>query len=125
MGDHIICALTQALKRNLSRPDLIGRGGDTTFAVLLPHLNSASAAVLLSEFQEKLPEKRKKFSQPITFSISAMICARTPSSVAQLKQEAETRMRHPRVIGQDNFDLIRVDSVSLFNLLCALNTLVV
>jgi len=111
-GDHMLCTIAQVIKENIPRPDLIGRVGGTTFAVLLPKTNSDTASLILKKVQENLRAERRKYSQPIIFSISAMACGRAPRKVAELMQEAELRMRRTKGSNHDNLEIVHVDSVS-------------
>ncbi|MBM4297885.1 MAG: GGDEF domain-containing protein, partial [Deltaproteobacteria bacterium] len=77
-GDHLLCVIAELLGSHLPRPDLIGRVGGTTFAALLPSIDTTAAGVLLKQLQERLQDERKKYAQPIVTSINAMTCARAP-----------------------------------------------
>ena len=111
-GDNMLCTIAQVIKENIPRPDLLGRVGGTTFAVLLPNTNSDTASLILEKVQEQLKEERRKYSQPIIFSISAVACAKAPRKIAELMQEAEVRMRRTKGSNHDNLEIVHVDSVS-------------
>lgn len=112
-GDHLICVIAELLEDYLPRPDLIGRVGGTTFAVLLPSIDASTAGVLLAQLQERLQDERKKYAQPIVTTINAMTCTRAPHSAAQLMHEAQFRLRRTRGASQDSIKMYQVEETAL------------
>jgi diguanylate cyclase (GGDEF)-like protein len=111
-GDQVLCAIGQVIKQNMPRQELIGRVGGTTFAVLLPKTGTETAKAAIWQLQTQLHEARRKILLPITFSISAMTCAKAPRTVAGLLHEAETRLRRSGGRDHDALDICHVDTVS-------------
>jgi diguanylate cyclase (GGDEF)-like protein len=114
-GDQMLCLISQAIRENVPRPDLIGRIGGTSFAVLLPNTSSEGASFVLENIQRKLKEERRRYAQPVTFFISAIACAKAPRSVAELMHEAESRMTRMKSNSRDAIEIELVDSVPALN----------
>ena len=101
-GDQMMCTIAHAIRQNVPRPDLVGRLGGTSFAVLLPNMASETAHEILQQLQGVLQEERRKYSHPLTFFISAVACNRAPKTVAQLIHEAEVQMTRIKGINKDS-----------------------
>jgi diguanylate cyclase (GGDEF)-like protein len=114
-GDQMMCTIAHAIRQNVPRPDLVGRLGGTSFAVLLPNIASETAHEILQQLQGVLQEERRKYSHPLTFFISAVACNRAPKTVAQLIHEAEVQMMRIKGINKDSLQIASVDEVSVLN----------
>jgi diguanylate cyclase (GGDEF)-like protein len=114
-GDQMMCTIAHAIRQNVPRPDLVGRLGGTSFAVLLPNMASETAHEILQQLQGVLQEERRKYSHPLTFFISAVACNRAPKTVAQLIHEAEVQMMRIKGINKDSLQIASVDEVSVLN----------
>ena len=114
-GDQMMCTIAHAIRQNVPRPDLVGRLGGTSFAVLLPNMASETAHEILQQLQGVLQEERRKYSHPLTFFISAVACNRAPKTVAQLIHEAEVQMTRIKGINKDSLQIASVDEVSVLN----------
>jgi len=114
-GDQMMCTIAHAIRQNVPRPDLVGRLGGTSFAVLLPNIASETAHEILQQLQGVLQEERRKYSHPLTFFISAVACNRAPKTVAQLIHEAEVQMTRIKGINKDSLQIASVDEVSVLN----------
>jgi diguanylate cyclase (GGDEF)-like protein len=111
-GDQLLCTMAQVIKQNLPRPELIGRVGGTTFALLLPNAGAESVKATVRQLQTRLYEARRKSLLAITFSISAMTCTEAPPSVAGLMREAESRLRRSKARHHDALNIVQIDSFS-------------
>jgi len=114
-GDQMLCMIAQTIKQNVPRPDLVGRVGGTAFAILLPNVTSRDTGVILEKIQKELREERRKYAQPVTFCISAVACSKAPRSVAELMQEAESRMARMKGSDKDAMEIAQIDSLSALN----------
>jgi len=114
-GDQLLCMIAQTIKQNVPRPELIGRVGGTAFAVLLPNITAQDAGTILEKIQIELKEERRKYAQPVTFNISAIVCPRAPRSMAELMHEAESRMTRMKGSSKDAIQISEVDSVPALN----------
>jgi diguanylate cyclase (GGDEF)-like protein len=114
-GDQMMCTIAHAIRQNVPRPDLVGRLGGTSFAVLLPNMASETAHEILQQLQRVLQEERRKYAHPLTFFISAVACNRAPKTVAQLVHEAEAQMTRIKGINKDSLQIASVDEISVLN----------
>jgi diguanylate cyclase (GGDEF)-like protein len=114
-GDQMICTIAHAIRQNVPRPELVGRIGGTTFAVLLPNTASDGANRILDEVQNALKDERKRYAQPVTFYISAVACTKAPRSLAELMHQAETQMTRMKGGTKDLLQIATVDSTPALN----------
>jgi diguanylate cyclase (GGDEF)-like protein len=114
-GDQIMCTIAHTIKQHVPRPDLVGRVGGTSFAILLPNIASNVASLILETVQEALHEERRRCSHPLTFFISAIACARAPRTVAELIQEADAQMTRIKGGKRDTLQIARVDNLPVLN----------
>ena len=108
-GDQMLCTIAYSLRQNVPRPELVGRIGGTSFAVLLPNTASEEARFILEKIQHKLREQRKRYAHPVTFFISAMACNKAPRRIAELMHEAELRMTRMKNGNRDALEIAIVD----------------
>jgi diguanylate cyclase (GGDEF)-like protein len=114
-GDQMMCTVTHTIKQHVPRPDLVGRLGGTSFAVLLPNIASDVANLVLQRVQNALHEERRKYSYPLTFFISAIACTKAPRTVAELMQEADAQMARIKGGRRDSLQIARVDNLPALN----------
>src|SRR5882724_11592924 len=109
MGDQMVCKIAHTIKQHVPRPDLVGRMGGTSFAVLLPNVASETANFVLEGVHHALNEERRKFSHPLTFFISAIACTKAPRTVAELLHEADAQMTRMKGGKKDSLEIANVD----------------
>lgn len=114
-GDQMICTIAHAIRQNVPRPDLVGRVGGTCFAILLPNTASDSANDILEQVHTALKNERRKYAQPVTFFISAVACANTPGSIAELMHQAESQMTRMKGGTKDLLQIAAIDSRPALN----------
>ena len=111
----MLCTIAYVIRENVPRPDLVGRIGGTSFAILLPDSTSEEARFVLEKIQGRLREERKRYAQPVTFFISAMACSKAPRSIAELMHEAELRMTRMKDGKRDALEIEVVDYLPALN----------
>jgi diguanylate cyclase (GGDEF)-like protein len=114
-GDQMICTIAHAIRQHVPRPDLVGRIGGTSFAVLLPKVGSADANSILEQVHTALKDERRKYTQPVTFFISAIACTQAPQSIAELMHQAEAQMTRMKGGTRDLLQIANVDSLPALN----------
>src|SRR5438093_1220577 len=110
-----LCTIAHAIRESVARPELVGRIGGTSFAILLPNAGSEEARFVLAKIQSKLKEQRKRYAQPVTFFISAIACTKAPRNIAELMHEAELRMIRMKNGSRDALEIALVDSSPALN----------
>jgi len=115
MGDQMVCKIAHTIKQHVPRPDLVGRMGGTSFAVLLPNVASETANFVLEGVHHALNEERRKFSHPLTFFISAIACTKAPRTVAELLHEADAQMTRMKGGKKDSLEIANVDVLPMLN----------
>jgi diguanylate cyclase (GGDEF)-like protein len=114
-GDQLMCTIAHTIRENVERPDLVGRLAGTTFAVLLPKTASSGANSVLEHLHNALKDDRRKYSHPLNFYISAVACTKTPRTVAELMQQADSQMTRMKNAKKDFLQIITSDGPSLLN----------
>ncbi len=114
-GDQMLCTIAHAIRQNVPRPDLVGRIGGTSFALLLPKVASDGASEILEQVHTALKDERRRYAQPITFFISAVACSKAPQSIAELMHQAETQMTRMKGGSKDLLQIASVDSLPALN----------
>jgi diguanylate cyclase (GGDEF)-like protein len=114
-GDQMICTIAYAIRQNVPRPDLVGRIGGTSFAILLPKTASDGANCVLEQVHSALKDERRKYAQPLTFFISAVACTKTPRSIAELMHQAESQMTRMKGGTKDLLQIATIDSLPALN----------
>jgi len=114
-GDQMLCTIAHAIRQHVPRPDLVGRLGGTSFAVLLPNVASDTAHLILQRVQNVLHEERRKYAHPLTFFISAIACTKAPRTVAELMHEAESQMTRIKGGNKDSLQIAKVDDMPALN----------
>ena len=115
MGDQMVCKIAHTIKQHVPRPELVGRMGGTSFAVLLPNVASDRANFILEQVHHALNEERRKFSHPLTFFISAIACTKAPRTVAELLHEADAQMTRMKGSKRDSLQIAKVDVLPMLN----------
>jgi diguanylate cyclase (GGDEF)-like protein len=114
-GDQMLCTIAHAIRQHVPRPDLVGRLGGTSFAVLLPNVASDTAHLILQRVQNVLHEERRRYAHPLTFFISAIACTKAPRTVAELMHEAESQMTRIKGGIKDSLQIAKVDDMPALN----------
>mgnify|MGYP002813555963 FL=1 len=114
-GDQMLCTIARTIQQQAPRPDLVGRMGGTSFSVLLPNTTSENANVILQKIHEALNFQRRKFSHPLTFFFSAIACANSPKTLAELLYQADSQMEHIKSSGQDKIQIAAVEDMPALN----------
>jgi diguanylate cyclase (GGDEF)-like protein len=114
-GDQMMCKIAHTICQNAARPDLVGRLAGTSFAMLLPETAADGANGILEKLHTALKEERRKFAQPVNFYISAVACTKTPRTVAELMQEADSQMIRMKYAKKDFIQIVTSEGAALLN----------
>lgn len=114
-GDQMMCTIAHTIRQNVARPDLVGRLAGTSFAILLPKTASSEINGVLEQLHNALKEDRRKYSQPLNFYISAVACLKSPRTVAELMQEADSQLIRMKNAKKDFIQIATSEGPSLLN----------
>jgi len=114
-GDRLLNAVAQTIKRNVPRPDLVGRMGGTTFSIFFPDTASEPANAILQRLHDALDQERRNFSHPVTFFLSAVASAKPPKTVAELLYQADAQLDHMRGTKTDTIKIAALEDLPALN----------
>ena len=114
-GDQILCTIAHSIRECVPQPELVGRIGGTSFAVLLPNAAPDRARFILEKIHGRLRTDRKKYGQPVKFFISAIACSKAPRTIAELLYQAEARMSRMKHNRSDAVEIDIIDSARSLN----------
>jgi len=114
-GDQMLCSIAQTIRAHAPRPDLIARTGGTSFSILLPNTTSEEAHLVLQEIYQALQEDRRKYSQPLTFYVSAIACPKAPKTIAELLHQADLQMDRMKGRKKDSIQIAAVENFVVLN----------
>ena len=114
-GDQMLCTIVHTIRQHAPHPNLFGRLGGTSFAILLPNVGLDGAHFILQRIQNALHEERRKYSHPLTFSISAISCTKAPRTVAELMHEADAQMVRIKGGNKDSLHIAEVNDLPALN----------
>jgi diguanylate cyclase (GGDEF)-like protein len=114
-GDQMLCTIAQTIRAHAPRPDLIARTGGTSFSLLLPNTTSEEANGILQEIYQALQEERRKYSHPLTFYVSAIVCPKAPKTIAELLHQADLQMDRMKGRKKDSIQIAAVDNLVALN----------
>ena len=114
-GDRVLCTIAKTIQQQAPRPDLVGRMGGTSFSVLLPNTTSENAHAILQKIHEALDVQRHQFAGPVTFCFSAIACAESTKTLAELLYQADNQMESIKVAGKDHIQISPVEDTPALN----------
>jgi diguanylate cyclase (GGDEF)-like protein/PAS domain S-box-containing protein len=112
MGDRLLGAVGQRLKRLLTEDDLAGRmGGDEFIIVLTRQPDEEAAALASQEFLEALraPHQIEDNELFVTASIGVALYPRHGKTVAELLRNADLAMYHAKNSGKNDVEVFRAE----------------
>jgi hypothetical protein len=71
--------------------------------------------MILQNMREALQAERRKYSHPLTFSVSAVACARSPKSMAALLHQADRRIERVKGGKKDTIEITAIEDQPLLN----------
>ena len=115
-GDHVLCAMTGCLLRNLREMDVLARMGGEEFAILLPESGHIAAMLVAQRLRRSVASQRVggKGGAPISITVSIGVATLQDSdiSIFDALHRAEKSLRLAKRNGRD-----RVESEDLLQLL--------
>ena len=101
VGDLLLAAVADTLRRNFRRTDLIARSGDDDFTLLLPETPAGRFEVKLKKLRKQLETLMLVRGWPMTFSIACVVFARPPEAPDQVMQEVGQLMQQVKHDGKN------------------------
>ncbi len=101
-GDLLLESVTQTLRANLRRTDVIGRLGGDEFAMLLTNTDEDHAVNVVDKLRRELDAIMTKNGWLVTFSIGLAIFTNVPESEDEIISFADRLMYRVKASGKNN-----------------------
>jgi len=103
VGDDVLKAIVETMKRNIRASDVLARLGGDEFAVLLPECGEDAAPAVLKRLREGLREAMRTGGWPITLSIGAVTFEQPPADYKEILRRTDALMYESKREGKDQF----------------------
>ncbi|MCK7498384.1 MAG: GGDEF domain-containing protein [Comamonadaceae bacterium] len=100
-GDQLLATVAQVIRSHLRASDISGRLGGDEFALLLPNMDSLSAADCVERLRERLLSAMREQHWPVTFSIGVASCDVTSENFDDLLAKADALMYEVKGSGRE------------------------
>lgn len=103
-GDKLLCSVTDTMRKNLRKIDLISRFGGDEFTIMLPETGAEAAQVVLSRIRNVLLNIMEKNSWPVTFTFGTVTFLKAPSSVEEMMKKVGSVMYSGKDSGMNTIE---------------------
>lgn len=103
-GDRLLCSVTDTIKKNLRKVDVVSRFGGDEFTILLPETGAEAAQVVLSRIRNVLLNVMEKNEWPVTFTFGTVTFLKAPSSVEDMMKKVGSVMYSGKDSGMNTIE---------------------
>ncbi|MGA1867871.1 MAG: GGDEF domain-containing protein [bacterium] len=101
IGDKILRKVSQSIRSNIRVIDIVARLGGDEFGILMAQTEERAAYAVASKLRERLLKIAKQNKWPVTFSFGVVTYKRTPESVDEIINKADSLMYCAKKNGKD------------------------
>lgn len=103
-GDKLLRSITDTMRKNLRKIDLVSRFGGDEFTILLPETGAEAAQVVLSRIRNVLLNIMEKNEWPVTFTFGTVTFLKAPSSVEEMMKKVGSVMYSGKDSGMNTIE---------------------
>lgn len=103
-GDHVLRAVSHAMRQSVRRTDTVARLGGDEFVILMPETDRFAASTVANRVQEELARVATPDGERIHCSFGVATMLEAPASVDQLLQAADRLMYRAKRDGADRIE---------------------
>jgi diguanylate cyclase (GGDEF)-like protein len=101
IGDTLLRAVAEAIKKNIRAVDVVARFGGDEFGILLAGTGAESAALVARKLKQKLQALIQDKGWPVTLSVGAVTFEILPGSVDEMINAADRQMYRAKKKGKN------------------------
>jgi diguanylate cyclase (GGDEF)-like protein len=106
VGDEVLVAFVNAVRKNIRATDAVGRLGGDEFAILLPEMGAAAVAPFIEKLRRIISTEMSSKGWIINYSAGVLTCTRPPDSVNEMIRMADDAMYEVKKQGKNGVKYI-------------------
>jgi diguanylate cyclase (GGDEF)-like protein len=106
VGDGLLVAFVNAVRRNIRATDAVSRLGGDEFALLLPEMAASSAEPFMTHLRAAVDGEMKDKGFNITYSTGVLTCTKSPASVIEMIKLVDQAMFEVKRNGKNSVKYI-------------------
>jgi diguanylate cyclase (GGDEF)-like protein len=106
VGDEVLVAFVNAVRKNIRATDAVGRLGGDEFAILLPEMGAAGVGPFIEKLRKIISTEMSGKGWILNYSAGVLTCTRPPDSVNEMIRMADDAMYEVKKQGKNGVKYI-------------------